>query len=403
MSDSKFAFAVQQVLSLRSLLFLRSAAALQFPGFPRPHFFFLARNALYHCLRALEFRPGDQVLVPSFICSAAVDPLFNFGADVVFCQNRPDCAMDLNDLEAKVTARTRAVLAVHYFGFPESINAIRRICDDKGLALIEDCAHVLLGQHAGRHLGSFGDASVYSLRKFFPVYDGACLILNRTLKELAIQRSNEPFLFTLKVAKTLFDQVAQQGDHPLLSILSRWLDALKGPLIGMREMGERDSPLWAESTGSCFNPSLLNHPISRLSRLIHEHSDVKGILTRRRENYCLLASQLRQIGGVRMLFPDLPDFVCPLVCPVFFENGPRSHLALRMRGIPATTWGGVRPSSVMAKEFPCADFLYDNLVFLPIHQDLQERHLDMMLEAVKSLRGSDSHRIPPHFSLANRK
>ena len=47
------------------------------------------------------------------------------------------------------------------------------------------------------------------------------------------------------------------------------------------------------------------------------------------------------------------------------------HIELRALGIPAVTWGGVRDSRISAREFPEADFLYERLVFLPIHQDLE--------------------------------
>jgi len=112
------------------------------------------------------------VLVPAYICASAVEPIEAFGAKVVFYEVGRDCLPDVSDLEAKIDDRTRAVLAVHYFGFPCGIRQIRKICDRHGLSLIEDCAHVLRGEDGGQPLGTFGEASVFSWRKFLPLYDG---------------------------------------------------------------------------------------------------------------------------------------------------------------------------------------------------------------------------------------
>ena len=72
--------------------------------------------------------------------------------------------------------------------------------------------------------------------------------------------------------------------------------------------------------------------------------------------------------------------------PLFFEGMPSAHLPLRDLGIPAVTWGGVRYPAISKQDFPDADFLYDNLVFLPIHQCLEEKDLDLIIEAAGSVR-----------------
>jgi dTDP-4-amino-4,6-dideoxygalactose transaminase len=62
-------------------------------------------------------------------------------------------------------------------------------------------------------------------------------------------------------------------------------------------------------------------------------------------------------------------------------------LSLRERGIPAATWGGVRPQGLDPKQFADADFLYDNLVFLPVHQDLTSDSLQRIIEVVADTAG----------------
>src|SRR6267378_1678894 len=88
--------------------------------------FFQARNAIYHSLGLLGIEPGARVLAPSYICRAAIDPLIAYGVNVDFYAVKRDCSIDVRDLVARITPRTEAVIIVHYFGFPQPINQLRR-------------------------------------------------------------------------------------------------------------------------------------------------------------------------------------------------------------------------------------------------------------------------------------
>jgi glycosyltransferase involved in cell wall biosynthesis len=85
------------------------------------------------------------------------------------------------------------------------------------------------------------------------------------------------------------------------------------------------------------------------------------------------------------LFPALHENSCPLHLPVFIHEHPGIHRQLRQSGIPATAWDGVRPSAVSDDCFPDAAFLYENLIFLPIHQSLTDRDLDMTSDALSKV------------------
>src|SRR5215475_2856691 len=167
--------------------------------------FFQARYAIYHGLKLLGIEPGDHVLVPSYICRAAVDPILASSVDVGFYAVSDQCSADLVDLERSISTRTKALIIVHYFGFPQPLREIRRLCDIHGIALIEDCAHVLCGETDGEPMGTIGDAAVFSWRKFFPVYDGSELVMNRPRQFRRIPRTKESALFTLKAAANTLD------------------------------------------------------------------------------------------------------------------------------------------------------------------------------------------------------
>jgi perosamine synthetase len=349
--------------------------------------FFWARNAIYHSLRALGVQPGEAVLVPAYICAAAVEPIEAYGAKVVFYEVHPNCLPDFADLESKIDSATRAILTVHYFGFPCGIQQIRKICNQHRLFLIEDCAHVLKGEHDGQMLGTFGDASVFSWRKFLPVYDGATLVLNRGQHELAIEWTRESLLFTVRTAKNLLERTLPDALVPALRI-----PRIPQPSSadGAASSGHPPRNPWrlldVDPNSASFSQEMVNFPISRLSRVLLKHFAIEKIIARRRENYLFLQQRLSHLKGIKLLFDDLPIGVCPWVLPLFLENMPNSHVLMRKMGIPAVSWGGVRYPKISSAEFPDADFLYENLIFLPIHQDLQPKHLDLLVETIRTVR-----------------
>src|SRR5262249_14275549 len=131
---------------------------------------------------------------------------------VDFYSTKRDCTVDLLDIIGRITPTTRALLVVHYFGFPQGIHELREICKRHQIALIEDCAHVLCGDIDGQPLGSFGDAAIFSWRKFLPIYDGGELVINRPGPLEAIELANETALFTLKVGLNLVDRTMRYAE-----------------------------------------------------------------------------------------------------------------------------------------------------------------------------------------------
>jgi dTDP-4-amino-4,6-dideoxygalactose transaminase len=298
-----------------------------------------------------------------------------------------NCIPDFHDLERKIDGRTRAILAVHYFGFPCGIGEIREICDRHRLYLIEDCAHVLHGEIYGQPLGTFGEASVFSWRKFLPIYDGGELVLNHWDRKLTIDWKTEHFLFTLRVAKNLLERALPEAfasslgafrlPRPTSRALSQTSDNQK--ILAARALN-------VQPNSSSFDQAMVNFPISRLSRLMMKHCRLDGIIAKRRSNYSHLLGLIAKSRGIRPLFENLPAGVCPWVLPVFFEDMPNAHIPLRRMGIPAVSWGGVRHAALQSTEFPSADFLYENLVFLPIHQDLDLQDLDVVFQTAETIR-----------------
>ena len=124
-------------------------------------------TAALHCAyAAIGLEPGDEVITPpiTFVATQATAALF--GATIVFADVQPDTAnIDPQAVEAAITSRTKAIVAVDYAGHPADLDELRAIADRHGVYLIEDAAHSIGSIYKGRPVGSIADITTFS---FFP-------------------------------------------------------------------------------------------------------------------------------------------------------------------------------------------------------------------------------------------
>jgi dTDP-4-amino-4,6-dideoxygalactose transaminase len=140
--------------------------------------------ALHLACIAAGVEPGDEVIVPSMTFVATANAVRYCGGRPVFCDlvggEGDDLNMDTELVESLITERTKAVIPVHWAGYPVRIDALTEICQRRGLTLIEDCAHAPWADFDGKQLGTFGVAGCFS---FFPnkvlgVGEGGALCTN---------------------------------------------------------------------------------------------------------------------------------------------------------------------------------------------------------------------------------
>jgi dTDP-4-amino-4,6-dideoxygalactose transaminase len=123
-------------------------------------------EALHLALRAAGVGPGDEVIVPAFTFVATAEAVSYTGARPVFADVDPQTfCLDPRSVEASLSARTRAVIAVHLFGQTAPIAEIARICRERPLTLVEDCAQALGADDSGKGAGGWGDFGCFS---FYP-------------------------------------------------------------------------------------------------------------------------------------------------------------------------------------------------------------------------------------------
>lgn len=128
-----------------------------------------------------DFQPGDEVILPSFTFSSTATAFVLGGAKLVFTDIRPDTMnIDEAKIEAAITPRTRAIVAVHYAGVACEMDAIMDIARRHGLIVIEDAAQGVMSSYKGRALGTIGDLGCYSFHetKNYSMGEGGALIIN---------------------------------------------------------------------------------------------------------------------------------------------------------------------------------------------------------------------------------
>ena len=139
-------------------------------------------DALRIALSSCGVGAGDEVVTVSHTAVATVSAIEQAGAVPVFVDIRSeDFVMDVAQVERALTARTKAVVAVHLYGQAVELDPLLALCKQRGIRLIEDCAQAHGAGYRGRRVGSFGDAAAFS---FYPtknlgaIGDGGAVVTN---------------------------------------------------------------------------------------------------------------------------------------------------------------------------------------------------------------------------------
>jgi dTDP-4-amino-4,6-dideoxygalactose transaminase len=153
----------------------------QVTGAPKALLTTSCTHALEMAALLLNIVPGDEVIVPSFTFVSTVNAFVLRGAHPVFIDIRPDTLnIDERLIARKLTAKTRAILPVHYAGVGCNMDAICQLAVERNIPIVEDNAHGLFGSYRGRKLGSFGAFSTLSFHetKNITCGEGGALIIN---------------------------------------------------------------------------------------------------------------------------------------------------------------------------------------------------------------------------------
>ncbi len=130
-------------------------------------------SALHAALIAVDVKAGDHVIVPAYTWPQTVAPVLHAGAVPVFVDIEPErYALDIDEVRRHMTRTTKAIVVVHLYGHPADVAPLRRIADERGIALIEDCAQAMGATINGVSVGRHGHIGCFSLGRGKPVTGG---------------------------------------------------------------------------------------------------------------------------------------------------------------------------------------------------------------------------------------
>lgn len=142
-----------------------------------------ATAALHLILMVNKIGKGDEVIIPGLTFVSDANVIVQLGATPVFCDINGinDLNASISDILSKITSRTKAIVIVHFAGFPMDLTELRKICDEKYIVLIEDCAHSPGAKLNGSYVGGVGDYSYFSFfsNKNLATGEGGMIVTNR--------------------------------------------------------------------------------------------------------------------------------------------------------------------------------------------------------------------------------
>lgn len=251
-------------------------------------------SALITALVSLRIGAGDEVIVPAYTFFATVAAVVAVRATPIIAEIDKTLNIDPNDVEKKITPRTKAIIPVHMRGTPAKVNQILAIAKKYSLKVVEDVAQAMGGAFQGRHLGTFGNTGCFSLQqlKIITCGEGGLLVTND--------------LTTYKRAQAYHDT--------------------SGAWINKFQPDYDD----AISFGQNYRMSELNGAVA-----LAQHRKLDSILARMRHNKKLIKQQLQNIGlEFREIVDDAGDTG---ICLIWFL--PKAYLvqdyiqALKAEGV----------------------------------------------------------------------
>lgn len=146
--------------------------------------------ALHLALQNLEIGNGDEVIIPNFTFVATANSVILTGATPILADINSSLNISTKSIERKISKNTRAIIPVHFAGYPCEMNKIMKIAKEHKLKVIEDCAHSLGSYYNNKHVGTFGNAGCFSFypTKNITTIEGGMVITNSNALSKKIEK-----------------------------------------------------------------------------------------------------------------------------------------------------------------------------------------------------------------------
>jgi len=343
-------------------------------------FFNQGREALIFGLDALNIKPGVSILVPAYMCESTVTPLRLAGYKVIFFDIEEN--LKFNSVKLIVLAikhQAKAILVVHYFGFPCNIQEISQLCESLEIKLIEDCSHSFLSKIEIDDEVTSGDIVIYSLRKSFPIRDGGALKINDSTnpKVANLFRLKPKFYFSdyFYLFSRLIEYIISFICWP--NLYSNWIDNLKNLI---RRKASNDNKVANFTIRKSKSPSV------QLVKYVSSTRYINKTKARIIYNYNKIISSASDLGFIPQ-YDVLPPSCIPQWVILKDTSGGLVD-KLRAKGIGACHWPGnelVPEAAATISKYPNSKRLNFELALIPTHQSIGDRECNLIISSLEFL------------------
>jgi dTDP-4-amino-4,6-dideoxygalactose transaminase len=322
--------------------------------------------------------PRPVVLVPDYNSGNEVLALRAAGAALHFYRVGTNMQPDLDHINDLCRRHDPDVLyVIHYLGWPQPLEPLQRLCRQRTMLLVEDCALSLLSAPEGRDLGSAGDFSVFCLYKTLPVPNGALLVQNTVslgaLDRLRLRKAGAASVLA-RMAELMVERSRGRGNGvgSLLQSAKRALGKAAGAFdVHRANVGDLG-----------FNLAEVDLAMSPATDRLLGRLDFASIRRRRAEHFGALHDALKECVTVAQ--STLPEGACPLFFPILVRDKTAASRTLRAAGVQALEFWN-HGADAPASESADTRFLRSHVLALPVHQDLSRRHIDHMAARIAEL------------------
>lgn len=342
---------------------------------------FSGRTALYVLLKAYDLKKNDEIAMPAYMCETVSELLYNMGLKIKFIDvENNSYNISVDDLSEKVTKHTKAILAVHMFGYPCDMSSIKEIADDYGSVLIEDAAQSMGAEYHGKKVGTIGDAGFFSFGRGKPIttINGGAIVTNDT------QISNN--------CKKIIDTFAKADLLNKVGIITKlcmYSSIRNRTVYGIFNKIARSSALRGE-----INISQVERKYTNLQALIglKQLKKLDKFNTIRRRNAELLKKELDILDGVETL--QVSNCIAPsfLRFPIQVSEKIRNELMykLKVQGIDTSVvYPATLPSlcHTLSDEFHNANEMVKTTIALPVHPYVNISDIRIMINTISHFVG----------------
>lgn len=313
--------------------------------------------ALHLAMLALGIKEGDEVIVPSLTFAATANVVKYVGATPVFADivSYKDLTIDPVDIERKITSKTKAIIPMHYGGFPANMNEVMRIAKKYNLKVVEDASHSPLSEYKGKKLGSIGDVGTFSFfsNKNISTGEGGMFVTNNLdyINKTKLLRSHGMTTMSYERAK---------GHATKYDI---------------------------ESLGYNYRMDDIRASIG-----IVQFNKLQADLEKRIEVRKLYIEGLKDVSKIIVPFENNKEFVSNYIFPIVLKDSNSEYRdeirnKLHEKGIQTSVhYPAVHKFSIYKKEYVdlrTTDYIVDNEITLPMHSRITKEDIFYIIEALK--------------------